>query len=49
MKVYVKYDYLTEKIICVHSKPSSKCAKCKKFEDPDLLYPLKVIKKEVKI
>lgn len=48
MNVYVKYDYLTEKIICVHSKPSSRCSKCKKFDNKELLYPLKIVKTTVK-
>ena len=47
MDVYVKYDYLTEKIICVHSKASGKCSKCKKF-DKDPLYPLKIVKSSIK-
>lgn len=31
-KVYVQYDPLSEKVICVHETPNSTCPKCKKIE-----------------
>jgi len=33
MKVYVTWDPLYEKVVCVHDKPKRWCLKCKEIEE----------------
>lgn len=50
--VYVIYDPLLEKVVCVHAKSNMKCSSC--IKENDLysnrrdLYPLQEIKKKIK-
>lgn len=52
--VYVVYDPLLEKVVCVHDKPNKECKKCKKIQserssknDRASLYFLEEFKKEI--
>lgn len=48
MKVYVNYDPLYEKVICVHDEPDTECKICKKvFEEKRDIYLLEEIEFEV--
>lgn len=48
MKVYVIYDPLTEKILCVHQYPNTECPECKDIrEERKKIYHLEEIEREV--